>query len=161
MDVNYFDIVVVLFLLYAVYHGYVKGLIISLATLTGMILGVYGGLTFSDLAANWLKNQWDIEVPILSFAITFLAILIVVYLIGKLLEKFVNILSLGIFNKIGGIVFNLCKMFLIIAVLLFITEQTNSKFAFFDFSYIQEGIFYSYLKQVEAIVFPLVTSFNN
>ena len=38
---NYIDIVILLFLLYGAFRGFSKGLIIEVATLAGLILGVY------------------------------------------------------------------------------------------------------------------------
>ena len=38
---NYIDIVILLFLLYGAFRGFSKGLIIEVATLAGLILGVF------------------------------------------------------------------------------------------------------------------------
>ena len=44
---NYIDIVILLFLLYGAFRGFSKGLIIEVATLAGLILGVFIAIRYS------------------------------------------------------------------------------------------------------------------
>ena len=46
---NYIDIVILLFLLYGAFRGFSKGLIIEVATLAGLILGVFIAIRYSPL----------------------------------------------------------------------------------------------------------------
>ena len=78
------DIVLALPLIWGAYKGFKKGLIIEITTLIALVAGLYGAIKFSDLTAVYLQENWTIDeryMPILSFAITFIAIVILVNLL--------------------------------------------------------------------------------
>ena len=156
MDIGVVDIVVIVSLIYSMYHGFTKGLIISLASLAGLVLGVWGAVKFSWFTGQYLSEEFDIHIPILSFALTFIAILFGIYFLGKLVEKAVNILSLGLLNKIGGAVFNVVKMTLILTVIFVVVNQVNSKFQLFDENKLSSAYSYPFFKILEENLKPLV-----
>ena len=53
---NYIDIVILLFLLYGAFRGFSKGLIIEVATLAGLILGVFIAIRYSPFTEGILKD---------------------------------------------------------------------------------------------------------
>ena len=154
MDIQIIDIVVAASIIYSLYTGFCKGLIISIASLVGLILGVWGAIKFSGLTATYLNEQWEIQIPIVSFAVTFVVILLAVYLLGKLLEKVVNILSLGLFNKVGGAVFSGVKMILVLTVLFTIFNQVNLKYQIMDIENMKNSFSYPYLVVLEKFLLP-------
>ena len=106
---NSIDIVLGIILIYAFYRGIRKGLFATLASLIGLIAGVYGAIHFSHFAANLLSKtlQWSPEIiNLTAFGVTFLIILIVVNLAGKILTKIADFAALGLVNKLLGGVFN-------------------------------------------------------
>lgn len=160
MNIGAVDIVVVVSLIYSMYNGFSKGLIISLASLAGLVLGVWGAVQFSGITGTYLSEHFDVQIPILSFAVTFIAILFGVYFLGKLVEKVVDILSLGFLNKIGGLLFNGIKMSLILAVVFILVNQVNTKFQLFDTARITSAYSYPYFKIMEENLMPLIGEFN-
>ena len=102
---NYIDIVILLFLLYGAFRGFSKGLIIEVATLAGLILGVFIAIRYSPFTEGILKDFLNITSRYLSYialAVTFLLVVIAVYLLGKMLTRLVDIISLGLVNKLLG-----------------------------------------------------------
>ena len=72
---NYIDIVILLFLLYGAFRGFSKGLIIEVATLAGLILGVFIAIRYSPFTEGILKDFLNITSRYLSYialAVTFL-----------------------------------------------------------------------------------------
>jgi membrane protein required for colicin V production len=121
---NYFDIILAVPLLWAIYRGFKKGLIIEVASLAAIILAVYGGIHFSYYISDLLK--WDSPyMPLISFSITFLIIVILVFLFAKMLEKSINLLALGFLNKLAGAIFSLLKIAFILSVLLLIIDRAS------------------------------------
>ena len=122
---NYIDIVILLFLLYGAFRGFSKGLIIEVATLAGLILGVFIAIRYSPFTEGILKDFLNITSRYLSYialAVTFLLVVIAVYLLGKMLTRLVDIISLGLVNKLhppryrkifhyGLCTFNDCRCF--------------------------------------------------
>lgn len=126
---NSIDIVLGIILIYAFYRGIRKGLFATLASLIGLIAGVYGAIHFSHFAANLFSKtlQWSPEIiNLTAFGVTFLIILIVVNLAGKILTKIADFAALGLVNKLLGGVFNTLKLgFICSVVFMFINASTS------------------------------------
>jgi membrane protein required for colicin V production len=154
VEFNYFDLAVLVPLLFGMYKGFTKGLILSVATLIGLVLGVWAGVKFSHITSEILFEKFQLDIPLLSFAVTFLCVLIGMYFIGKLISKFIDILALGLFNKIGGALFSACKTILILAVVLLFFENINNKFNLVDTAILNDSMLYPFLKGISKYVFP-------
>lgn len=151
------DIIIALWLVYAMYHGFKKGLIITLTSLIGLALGIYGAIKFAWIIDDFMKEKWDLQIAVLSFCLTFLIILIVVHLIGKAIEKAVNILAMGIFNKIAGALFNGVKMLLISSTLFLIFQQLSLKYTLIEFPKFESSLAVPILNQVGDMIEPFTT----
>ncbi|MBI33730.1 MAG: colicin V production protein [Flavobacteriales bacterium] len=160
MDFSYIDLVILIPLLYGMYKGFTKGLILSLATLLGLFLGIYGGVKFSHITAQFLLRYFEIDVPLIAFSVTFLMLLVGVYLLGKILSKFIDVLALGFFNKVAGALFGVSKVVLILLVLLLFFENINQKFSLVGEDEIVKSQLYTFLKQTSEIVFPYFEEFK-
>jgi membrane protein required for colicin V production len=123
------DIILGIIFLFAFYTGIKKGLFVTLASLIGLIAGVYGAIYFSHYAGAYLSNAFDWSEQITNlaaFAITFLAIVFVISLAGKLLTKVADFAALGLINKLAGGVFNMLKFaFIVSVVFMFISASTS------------------------------------
>lgn len=154
MAFNYIDLIILVPILYGLYKGYTKGLILSLATLIGLILGIYGGVKFSHFTARFLFEQFKLDIPLLSFAATFLVIVIAVYLLGKLLSKFVNAIALGLFNNFAGAVFGGGKIIIVLAVIQLFFNSLNSQFHIVESGILNSSQLYVFLEGTSEIIFP-------
>lgn len=118
---NIFDIIVGLIAVFVIYKGVKRGLIIELAGLLALGLGIVIAYSFYELIANdYLSNYVDWSPSILkltSFLGLFIAVAIVINLLGKLLTKLLDIAALGLFNRILGGLFGLLKLALSLVVL--------------------------------------------
>lgn len=126
---NLLDIIIAIPLLWLTYRGFTRGFIIEIASLAALILGIYYGLNFSGYAANLLQQYFDIAekyLPILAFALTFIVVVIVVYFIGRILEKIINLVALGFLNQLAGAAFGMIKAAFIISVLFFIINSVDT-----------------------------------
>jgi membrane protein required for colicin V production len=123
------DIVLGIILIIAFYTGIKKGLFVALASLVGLIAGVFGAIYFSHFAGAFLSGAFDWSeqtINLAAFAITFLAIIIVVNMAGKLLTKVADFAALGMINKLAGGVFNALKYAFIISVIFMYINATTS-----------------------------------
>ena len=118
---NVFDLIVLILILLFLVRGVWVGLISQIAFLAALILGFAAAGAFYGDAAGMLSPL--ISHPQLSFLITyillFLAVYLLVMLIGLGLRKVVNISMLGWFDRLMGAVFGLSKA-VFVASLLFI-----------------------------------------
>lgn len=146
---SYIDIVILLILLYGAFRGFCKGLIVGLATLAGLVLGVFVAVRYSPYTEAFLRDFLNISSRYLSYialGITFLVVVIAVGLLGKLLTKLVDIVFLGLVNKLLGAVLGAAKYFILICVLLLITDALDDKFHFISEETKQKNLlFYPFL----------------
>jgi len=66
----------------------------------------------------------------IAFAVTFLLVIIVMHLLGKLLTKLIDMVSLGLFNKLFGIVLGVLKAAIVVCVVLFIVNALDVRYDF-------------------------------
>ena len=125
---NLIDIVLGIILAVAFYVGFKKGLFVALASLVALIAGIIGAIYFSDFAAAQISQRADwspLTINIAAFAVTFLSIVLVISLMGKILTKIADFAMLGFANKLFGGIFNLLKYALIISVLFVLVDATQ------------------------------------
>lgn len=154
---NFLDIIIAIPLLWAVYKGFRKGLVIEIASLAALILGIYGGIHFSDAVADFLKERFNWNstyMPLISFTITFLGIVILVHLVGKVVERIVNIVALGIVNKILGAAFGFLKVAFILSVILIIFDGFDAKMNLIDKDKKEKSMLYKPLRSFAVTVIP-------
>lgn len=142
---EYLDIILLIPLIWGAFIGFKKGLVLELASLVGLILGIYGALKFSSYTAEEISNHVDLDpewLGMASFIVTFLIIVFAVFMLAKIIDKALKIVALGLINRILGLLFGLAKYTLILSCLLFLFENINSKFHLVDESIKEDSYLY-------------------
>jgi membrane protein required for colicin V production len=131
--VNYIDILIGIPLLYGIYKGFSRGLLIEIATLAGLVLGVYVAVKFSGITEDFLREQLKMQASYMAyvaFGVTVLGVVIGLHLLGRLLTKLVDVICLGLFNKILGALLGAVKYFILVCVLLLLLDAVDEKIPF-------------------------------
>lgn len=158
---SYIDIAIIIPLLWGFYRGFVKGLIIQVASLIALILGILIGVKFSDVASALLEQNFTLSkqyLGIISFAITFIVVVIGVHFIAKILEKMINMVAMGIFNKLLGSLMGAVKIGLIISVLLVIFNTIDAKLDILPESEKQQSVLYEPMLRIVPAIIPGIKS---
>ena len=153
------DIILAVLLLFGLVRGFMKGFFVEVASLLSLLIGVYGAIHFSYFIADWLKTKvaWDAKyIQIVAFAATFVLILIVVSLVGKLLTKMIDAAQLGILNKLAGGVFGVAKVGLILSVIISLFSKMNNTITFIEKETLEKSILYEKVKDFAPTVFPSI-----
>lgn len=153
------DIILAIILLIGLIRGLLKGLFIEITSLVALAIGVYGAIHFSHFTASYLNGrvEWSEKmIQISAFAITFVIIVLLISLTGKLLTKIADAAALGIANKILGAVFGVIKMGLILSVILLIFDKLNNTLPFVTKEDISKSILYKPVKNFAPILFPSI-----
>jgi membrane protein required for colicin V production len=127
------DIFILVPILWGIYKGLVKGLVIEISSLAGLLLATYAAVKFSDVLSVYLKEEQGWESEYLShvvFALLFIIVLILVYLLSKWLTHILGKIKLGWLNKLSGAAFGALKFAFIISVLIFVVNAVNEKETF-------------------------------
>jgi len=159
MPISILDIILIVPLAWFTYKGFSKGLIIELATLIGLLLGIYIAGNFSFYTADFLRDKFDFHsqyMNIISFTLTFIGVVILVMLFGKSLEKVVNLLMLSFINKLAGALFGLLKVSFILSVLIFILTSFGIEDSIINKEVQKKSYLYEPVKSIAPFVFPMV-----
>ncbi len=154
---NTFDIIIAVILIFGFIRGLLKGLFVEVASLISLIAGIYGAIHFSYFVGNFLagKVEWDEKyITIVSFAITFAIIVLIIALLGKLFTKIADFASLGVVNKILGGVFGALKLGLILSIVLLVFSKLNNTVPFLSEEQTQDAILYEPVKNLAPTLFP-------
>jgi membrane protein required for colicin V production len=153
---NLIDVVLGAILLIACYMGFKRGLFLALASLIGVIAGVYGAIYFSHFAAGYIADwfNWsEHTVNLVAFAITFLAILLLVSLAGKFLTRIADFAMLGIFNKLLGAIFNVLKYAFIVSV-IFMYVNVSERYSILSEEEREESLLYEPVASLAPLILP-------
>jgi membrane protein required for colicin V production len=156
---NILDIIFIIPIIWFAYRGFSKGLIIGITTLVALILGIYLSIRFSGVVAGFLMSNFDWDekyIPIISFAITFVGVIIVIYLLGKILEKFIDMIALGFLNKLFGGVFGIVKAVVLLSVIIYIINSFDRQQNVFTEKLQQGSILYEPVESVIPRILPLL-----
>ncbi len=160
MSVNILDLILLIPLLFFGYQGYKKGLIIEVASLAALVLGLYFAFYFSDFAAEMLNYLFTLEekyVSVLAFIMTFIVVIFLVITTGKIVQKFVDILLLGLLNKLAGAAFGVLKGALLLSILIFVINYVDSGQNLINPEARQKSMFY---EPIESIAPTLYSRLN-
>ena len=110
----------------AIIKGYQKGLIIAVFSIIAFIIGLAAALKLSAAVAEYLKNSISVSakwMPFIAFALVFFAVIVLVRLGAKLIEKSFQAVMLGWLNRIGGIVLYVALYTIILSIFIFYAEK--------------------------------------
>jgi len=129
----------------AVIKGWQRGLIIALFSVIGLIIGIAAAMKLSALVAGWLKDSTNISaqwLPVISFAVVFIGVVLLIRWGANLLEATLEVALLGWANKLGGILLYIIVYTLAYSVLLFYAAQLK----FISAAAIQQSVTYAYIQ---------------
>lgn len=156
---SFLDIVLGILLAWGLYKGLKNGLFVELASLVALIAGIYGAIHFSYIAGDylWENMEWNEKyIKVTAFLITFVAIVVLVGLAGKLLTKVADFAMLGLLNKIAGGIFGALKVAVILGAMLIFFEKATASLNFINKDTQNESILYKPVRDIGAFVFSRV-----
>ena len=116
---NWLDIVIIVVLVASIFSGGKNGLIKSLLSLVGLVVGIsLAGRYYLTLAERLTFIPQEKAAHIVAFAIILIGVMVVAALVGWILTKIISAVMLGWVNGLGGIVFGLVMGALSVSTLL-------------------------------------------
>jgi len=122
------DACIIIPIIWGAYKGFKKGFIIEVFSFLALILGIACSFKFAHLATAYLQDHFDINsllLPFISFILVFVGVVILVFSIAKLIDKFLKIIALGFVNKCAGGLFSLLKYAFMVSIILWLCSQVN------------------------------------
>ncbi|MEQ3662473.1 MAG: CvpA family protein [Flavobacterium sp.] len=156
---SFIDIIFAALLGYAIYKGLKNGLFVEVASLLALIVGIFIAIKFSHIvrAVIETKVSWDPKyIEITAFALTFIAVVIVIHLSAKLLTKIVDFAYLGWINRLAGAGFSILKTILALSIVILLFEKINVNKMLVKEETLNDSIFYNPTKEISAFVYPQI-----
>ena len=163
---NYIDIIIAVVLFLFAWKGLRKGIIIEVVTLVAFGAGIYGAMRFSDFTAERLVEYIEVDPKYLNtiaFVLTFIILVVLVNLVGRVVSNLVKSMNLGFFDRLGGFLFGAAKGVLLCSVLLMVLVNLNWV-GFVKEEAKQESKLYPYVEMTVPYIyrgFDLVKDFVN
>lgn len=154
---GFLDIVFTALLGYALYSGLKNGLFVEIASFGSLIVGIFVAIKFSHLVRFALEDTIKVNpkyIEIIAFAITFLLVVVGIYLLAKFFTSITNFASLGWLNKLGGAVFSILKTILMLSVLISLFQKININHMLVKEETLNNSVFYNPIQEVSKFMYP-------
>lgn len=145
-------------LLYGLVKGMWKGLFAELAGLLSLLVGLFVAIKFSGFVGKMLEGH--VHNPkyaaIAAFAITFVAVVAGIIVLGKVATKVASFAAMGWLNRLLGGVFGLIKMAVILSVSLNFFLKINNNNTFAGQETLDKSIFFYPVLKISNSIFPIL-----
>lgn len=122
------DIALIVLILIGAVGGYREGFLMTLFSLAALVLGILGAFKLMGYAIVWLADEFTINetmLPYVAFALVFIAILIGVTLLGKLIKISIDKTFLGRVDQVAGAALGVLKAVFLLSVSLWILNALD------------------------------------
>ena len=117
---SWLDIVLLVILGLAAFQGVRAGLIKSVLSLAGMMVGIFLAIRLYDDFGSWLNGFISNAsiANVVAFVIILLAVVLVATVVSSLLGGLISAIGAGWLNRIGGAIFSLLLSTVVLGALL-------------------------------------------
>lgn len=157
---NWFDIITLILLLIALVNGFRKGLIRQLVGLATIVLAaIYGGKLAAIIIPELLRlvDLTPDVAKVISYVLAFAAIAIVISLIGRLIQRFIDVVFLSFINRTAGAIIALGTMMVFLSIVLNLVLLLDKSESVIKPEIKEESFFFH---RVEAVVPAIVPYLN-
>lgn len=165
---NFFDILTLVALAWAVISGWRSGFVSQLLGLVGIILGIVLSLRYGAAVGGMFGIDARFSV-VAGFLITFVAVLVVATILSRLLAKVLSFIGLGWVNTLLGIVLSIVKGLVVLSMLYAAIYSLNLNSQLIEPDYFDNSISFDIIRKCAEPLFDfwndakqtLVTSQNH
>lgn len=138
---NLLDLLIAIPLCYFTYKGWKRGLIFEMTTLIGLIGGCWAATHFSTWVAEALELKGDWAM-LTAFFITFVAVLVGAYFLGKCAEGILKMVKAEFLNRLVGALSGMGKCLCVLGILLSLVVMVDRHQKLITPQVKQESLFY-------------------
>ena len=152
---NLIDSICLIILIYGSYKGFKNGIVSEVLSFFGILLGIYLSKKYYLVVDEYLVTVFDSTnqlVSLISVILIFTLTIILSKILSKVITKALNIMALGLLNKLIGSVFGLLKYLLILCIITFIFLKANDLFVFIETNKIEETQIFSKIQKINYYI---------
>ena len=120
------DIIISVIFLYFIISGYEQGFINQTSKIFGLIFALFMGVRYSNNFLVYLEPYFNLPpalMHVISFAIIFIVVNLVVLILGNVVKQIIELLFLGILDSTAGAIFGFVKGAILVYFLVFILNE--------------------------------------
>jgi len=158
------DAVIGLLLILDILKGVKNGFASEAGTIIGIMAGFLVASTLGNTTAHFLlpicgnSPQWS---GVLGFLVCFLVVLILILILSKVFEGFLNALALGWMNKLAGGFFCFLKGVLVLSIVLNLYQAVDKDCSLIGKEKVKASVFYKPIRNFASSIFPTVRLFKH
>ena len=156
---NIIDVVILIFLLISAISGFIKGFVLSIASFIGFFLGIMISFRLADDVQQWLMVLTGAEgryLYFIAFLICFSVVVALVHVLGKIIEKALQMVALGFLNRLGGAALGILKTMLIFSALIFALSYIDPDKRLITIEQQESSLFYRPLEKMLPAILPFI-----
>lgn len=122
------DVIFLILMIFAIFKGISKGFIVAVFSLLAFIIGLAAALKLSATVAKHLQDKMNMDgywLPVLSFAIVFIGVALLIRWAAALLKKAVSLVFLGWIDSLAGIALYAIIYLMVFSVILFFANRIH------------------------------------
>ena len=152
------DIIILLCVGWGAYKGFKKGFINRSFSVIAVAIGIWGGFTFAGKLVPFLKDSFlhigDMASLVISFIIIFLIIMILLSVTGAILTKLIDVIALGMINRLAGAAFGILTNVLVLSIIILFFNSMNDKKQFIEPKTIEKTYLYEPIRKFAPTILP-------
>jgi len=156
---NWLDIAIAIPLTWGLYKGFTGGIIMEIARIIALIAGVYLAVRFAQELSEYLYLNSDLTnefLPIISFALIFIVVVVLVHLFAKTIEKLAKAVALGWANKAAGAAFGMFRIAFVLSVVIMMLTRFELLTSFERGETAKSSFLYSPLQRLAPFIIPVL-----
>jgi len=156
---NWLDILLAVPMVWGLYKGLTSGFIMEISRLLALIAGVYLAVRFAQELSEYLYKNTELTsdfLPIISFAIIFVGVVLLVHLFAKAIEKLAKAVALGWANKAAGALFGVFRMTFMLSIVIMMLTRFELLDKFNRGETASGSFLYAPVTQVAPFILPIL-----
>jgi membrane protein required for colicin V production len=160
----WFDAVIALLLILDILKGVKNGFATEAGTIVGILAGFFVASALGNTMARLLlpvcghSTQWS---GVLGFLLCFLVVFILILILSKVFEGFLNALALGWMNKLAGGFFCFLRGVLVLSIILNLYQAVDKDCSLIGKEKVKASVFYKPIRNFASSIFPTVRLFKH
>lgn len=158
------DAVIGLVLIFEILKGVKNGFASEAGTIVGILAGFLVASALGNITAHFMlplcgnSPQWS---GVIGFLATFLVVLLLILILSKVFEGFLNALALGWMNKMAGGFFCFLKGVLVLSLFLNLYQAVDKDCSLIGKEKVKASVFYKPIRNFAKSIFPTVRLFKH
>ena len=155
---NLIDVIILIIFVPFVVRGIKLGFVVQAAAVVALVAGCWLAFHFAGLVSGWIAPVISGASPKALHTVAFVIILILailtLHVIGKALQKVVQLALLGWLDRLLGGIFAAIKVILILGIFILLFSDLNHNYGWVDNNTLDGSLFYKPLKDLAYTIFP-------